>query len=108
MDKALFKAGQVVLIDTPFTNPPGHKLRPALIISILRDDVIILPITSNLNANGVLITKKDGAVEDSIIKLNNIFTIYYSEVKHIFFELNKEKKREVYTELIKMFNSLVE
>jgi len=108
MDKTLFKAGQVVLIDSPFTSSSGHKLRPALIVNITRVDVIILPITSNLNADGVLITKKEGAAEDSIIKLNNIFTIYNSEIKHIFFELTKEKKREVYTELIKRFSSLIE
>jgi hypothetical protein len=108
MDKTLLKAGQVVLIDSPFTSSSGHKLRPALIIYSIRDDVIILPITSNLNSDGILITKKEGAAEDSMIKLNNIFTIYNSEIKHVFFELTKEKKREVYVELIKRFSSLIE
>jgi len=108
MAETIFKAGQVVYVNVPFTGNKGQKLRPALIINVYKDDIIILPITSNLRSNGILITKSDGAAEDSIIKLNNIFTISKDQIMHVFFELEKNKRKEVYTGLVSCFCQLLE
>ena len=63
-------------------------------------------ITSNTKMKGVVLTKKDGAIKDSIIKTNYIFTIAEFAVKKNLFTLNKAKKSELYEELMKNLSGL--
>jgi hypothetical protein len=49
---------------------------------------------------GISLTKKDGAVKDSIIKINYIFTISRAMIEKTVFSLSKEKKKEVFDSLI--------
>ena len=51
------------------------KKRPALILFEEFDNVVVAGITSNLQMEGVPLLKEEGAVKDSVIKLNYIFTI---------------------------------
>ncbi|HCF99374.1 MAG TPA: hypothetical protein DEV93_02385 [Chloroflexi bacterium] len=49
-----YRRGDVVLVDVEFTDRSGSKLRPAVVLSTLGynqmgRDVVIVPITSNLN-----------------------------------------------------------
>ena len=50
---------------------------------------------------GILISKKEGAIKNSIVKLNYIFTISEKMVEKVLFVLSKEKKELVKSELIK-------
>ena len=50
---------------------------------------------------GIPLTKEEGAIEDSIIKLNYIFTISNEMIKKIIFSIPKEKKKIIIDELIK-------
>ncbi|OGU16293.1 MAG: hypothetical protein A2X63_00055 [Ignavibacteria bacterium GWA2_35_8] len=55
---------------------------------------------------GIPLTKKEGAVEESIIKLNYIFTITNSMISKKLFHLSIEKKKMIYNELNKKLYSL--
>ncbi|MCR4336013.1 MAG: hypothetical protein NUV57_05780 [archaeon] len=50
---------------------------------------------------GIPLTKKEGAIKDSIIKTNCIFTITEKAVGKKLFKLNKEKKKLLYAHLNK-------
>jgi hypothetical protein len=55
---------------------------------------------------GIPLTKKEGAVKDSIIKINYIFTISKAMIDKKLFHLNDDKKKMVYEELTKRLNPL--
>jgi len=48
---------------------------------------------------GIPLTKKDGALKESIVKLNYIFTISEKMVKKFLFKLSNEKKELIKKEL---------
>ena len=100
------KAGEVVLAKVQFTDTFEIKKRPALVLFEEFDNVVVAGITSNLEMKGIPITKKEGAVKDSIIKLNYIFTISKMMIEKTLFSLSKEKKRRVFEELVKKLRDL--
>ena len=53
---------------------------------------------------GVSLTKKDGALKESVIKLNYIFTISEKMVEKFLFRISHQKKKEVKDELMKKIN----
>ena len=53
-----------------------------------------------MKMEGVLLTKKEGAIKDSIIKLNYIFTISEKMIEKTLFSISEEKKKKVKEELI--------
>jgi hypothetical protein len=55
---------------------------------------------------GIPLTESEGAITDSIIKLNYIFTISNKMVSKVLFHLSKEKKHLIYEELNKRFVEL--
>ena len=57
-------------------------------------------ITSNLEMKGISLTKKEGAIKESIIKLNYIFTVSKLMIEKKLFSLSNEKKKEVYEGLV--------
>ena len=63
-------------------------------------------ITSNLNMNGIPLTKKEGAIKDSVIKLNYMFTISSVLIEKTLFSVSKVKKRKIYDTLIKNLSEL--
>ena len=65
-----------------------------------KGNIIVLGITSNLKMEGIPLTKKEGAIKDSIIKLNYIFTISEKMVEKNLFSISEEKKKKVKEELI--------
>ena len=100
------KAGDVIITLIQFTDTYEVKTRPALILFEEYDNVVVAGITSNLEMKGVILTKKEGAIKDSVIKLNFIFTISKAMISKSLFHLNKEKKRAVFDELTKRLNEL--
>lgn len=102
----MLKSGDVVLANIQYTDTFEIKKRPALILFEEFGNVVVAGITSNLLMNGVPLTKKDGAVKDSIIKLNYIFTISNAMVEKTLFSLSKEKKKEVFNALTKKISAL--
>lgn len=100
------KTGDVILAKIQFTDTFEIKKRPALILFEELDNIVVAGITSNLEMKGISITKKEGAIKDSIIKLNYIFTISKMMVEKVLFSLSKNKKKEVFDALVKKLKDL--
>lgn len=102
----MLKAGDVVLADIQFVDTFELKKRPALVLFEEFNNVVVAGITSNTEMKGITLTKSDGAIKDSIIKLNYIFTISRAMIEKTVFSLSAEKKKEVYEALIGKLDAL--
>ena len=102
----MLKSGDVIIAQIQFTDTFEIKKRPALVLFEEFDNVVVAGITSNLEMKGVPLSKKEGAVKDSVLKLNYIFTISKAMISKTLFHLNKEKKRIVFDEITKRLNEL--
>ena len=100
------RPGDVVLAQVQFTDTFEIKKRPALVLYEELDNIVVAGITSNTKMNGVPLSKDEGAVKNSVIKLNYIFTISAAMVSKILFHLNSKKKQMVFHELQKRLNEL--
>ncbi|MBS3170897.1 type II toxin-antitoxin system PemK/MazF family toxin [Candidatus Woesearchaeota archaeon] len=102
----MLNSGDIILANIQFVDTSEIKKRPALVLFEESGNVIVAGITSNLKMNGIKLTKKDGAIKDSIIKLNYIFTISEVMIEKKLFALNNLKRKEVYNELLNKLNKL--
>jgi mRNA interferase MazF len=102
----MFNSGEVILAKIQYTDTGEVKIRPALVLFEELGNVIVAGITSNVGMEGISLTKKEGMVKDSVIKLNYIFTISNQFISKRLFILNSKKKKEVFDKLIEKFNSL--
>ena len=102
----MLKAGDVVLTKVQFTDTFEIKKRPALVLFEEFDNVVVAGITSNLSMKGISITKKDGAIKESVIKINYIFTVSKMMIEKVLFFLSKDKKKEVFDKLVEKLNDL--
>jgi len=95
------KSGDVIIAQIQFTDTFEIKKRPALVLFEELDNVVVAGITSNLEMKGIPLSKEEGALKDSVIKLNYIFTVSKAMISKTLFHLKKDKKKIVYNELIK-------
>jgi len=102
----MHKPGEVVLANLQFTDTFEIKKRPALVLFEEFNNLVVAGITSNKEMEGISLTKKEGAIKDSIIKLNYIFTISEVMVEKKLFDLSKEKKQIVFDTLVKKLSNL--
>lgn len=102
----MLKAGDVVLAQVQFTDTFEVKIRPAVVLFEEFDNVVIAGITSNLAMKGIPLSKKEGAVKESVIKLNYLFTVSRAMISRVLFPLSPEKKRRLYEELIQRLGAL--
>lgn len=102
----VLKSGDVVLADVQFTDTFEIKKRPALVLFEELGNVVVAGITSNTEMKGVSLSKKDGAIKNSVIKLNYIFTISQAMIEKAVFSLSVDKKKEVYEALVGKLNAL--
>ncbi len=102
----MYKSGDIILTKIQYTDTFEVKRRPALILFKDFDNLIVAGITSNTEMKGISLSKREGAVKDSIIKLNYIFTISEEMVEKLLFSLSKEKKKKVFDELVNKLKGL--
>ena len=102
----MLKAGDVIVANVQFTDTAEVKIRPAVVLFEELGNVVIAGITSNLKMKGIPLNKSEGAIKDSVIKLNYIFTISDEMVSKVIFHLSKEKKRVIFDELSKRLDGL--
>lgn len=102
----MLKSGDIILAKVQFTDTFEIKTRPALVLFEEFDNVVVAGITSNLKMKGIPLTKKDGAIKESVIKLNYIFTISKEMASKVLFHLSKEKKSKVFEALTNRLNEL--
>ena len=100
------KSGDVVIARVQFTDSHESKIRPALVLFEELGNVVIAGITTNTEMQGIPITTKEGAAQDSVIKLNYIFTITNETILKTVFHLSKEKKALVFDGLVKKLDAL--
>jgi mRNA interferase MazF len=97
----MLKPGDIIVASVQFTETDEIKTRPAVVLFEELGNVVIAGITSNLKMKGIPLTKCEGAIKDSVIKLNYIFTISEEMVSKVVFHLSKEKKYLIFDELTK-------
>ncbi len=102
----MLKAGDVIIASVQFTDTAEIKTRPAVVLFEELGNVVIAGITSNLKMKGIPLTKSEGAIRDSVIKLNYLFTISDEMVSKVVFHLSNEKKRIMFDELSKRLDGL--
>jgi mRNA interferase MazF len=100
------KAGDVVIAQVQFTDTFEVKKRPALILFEELDNIVVAGITSNTKMKGIPLTQEEGAIKDSVIKINYIFTISNAMVSKTLFHLSSKKKQMVFHELHKRLEAL--
>lgn len=100
----MFKTGDVILAQVQFTDTFEIKARPAVVLFEEHGNIVVAGITSNLEMEGISLTKKEGAVKDSIIKVNYIFTISEKMVKKKLFSLSSDKKKMLVSEIVRRIN----
>jgi mRNA interferase MazF len=102
----MLRPGDVVLAQIQYTDTFEIKKRPALVLYEELDNIVVAGITSNTKMKGILLSKEEGAVKDSVIKLNYLFTISTAMVSKTLFHLNSKKKQMVFHELQKRLSEL--
>jgi mRNA interferase MazF len=102
----MLKAGDVIVASVQFTDTAEVKIRPAVVLFEELGNVVIAGITSNLGMKGIPLSKSEGAIKDSVIKLNYIFTISNEMVSKVVLHLSKEKKCLIFDELGKKLYGL--
>jgi len=100
------KPGDVILVTVQFTDTNEVKTRPAIVLFEEHGNTIVAGITSNLKMKGIPLNKSEGAIKDSVIKLNYIFTVSTNMTTKTLFHLSTEKKQLIHTELTKRFSNL--
>ena len=100
------KSGDVILANIQFADTFEIKKRPAVILFEELDNVIVAGVTSNLEMKGIHLTKKEGAVKESVIKLNYIFTISRMMIEKTLFSLSTEKKKQIFNGLVEKLSAL--
>ena len=98
--------GEVVLVAIQFADTFEIKKRPALVLFKEHGNIIVAGITSNTSMEGIALSKKEGAIKNSVIKLNYIFTISDSMIQKKLFQLTDKKKKLVFDELTKKLSGL--
>ncbi len=97
----MHKFGEVVLAEVQYTDTFEIKTRPAVVLFEEYGNIVIAGITSNTSMQGVVLTRDDGAMKESVIKLNYIFTVSDKMIKKVLFYLSSEKKRLIVSEFVK-------
>ena len=103
----MYKSGDVILAQIQFTDTFEIKKRPSVVLFEEFGNFIVAGITSNLRMEGISLSKDEGAIKESIIKLNYIFTITNKMIVKKLFSLSIKKKKLLYDELIKHLGDLI-
>jgi mRNA interferase MazF len=100
------KPGDVILVTVQFTDTDEIKVRPAVVLFEELGNVVVAGITSNLKMKGIPLTKSEGAIKDSVIKLDYIFTISNKMALKVLFHLSAEKMKLIFDGLSKRLREL--
>lgn len=109
---AKFVKGDVVVVPFPFSDLSNAKKRPALVVtSLIGDDVILCQITTQTRADGysVPITNTDfasgGLPQNSSVRPNRIFTADSAIILSNPGRLKKPKINEILNKIIQIIKS---
>ena len=101
-----YRQGDIVILELPFTDLLGSKLRPVLVLNAvdLGDDIIVAKITSSPGPHRIPITQSDLAMgrlrkEPSYVDCSSIFTVEKRLVVKVVGRLTEEALLKVKEEL---------
>jgi mRNA interferase MazF len=97
----MYKLGDVVLAHIQFADTFEIKQRPAVVLFEEYGNIVVAGITSNIEMKGIVLKRNEGAIKDSVIKLNYIFTISQKMINKKLFEVTNEKKKIIVDEIVK-------
>lgn len=100
------KPGDIILAHIQFADSFETKKRPAVVLFEEHNNIVVAGITSNLEMDGISLTKKEGAIKNSVIKLNYIFTISEMMIHKNLFHLSSKKKKMIFDELSNKLSAL--
>jgi len=95
----MLKSGDVVLSTGQFADTFEVKKRPVLVLFEDFGNVVVAGVTSNISMKGIPLLRDEGAVANSVIKLNYIFTISEKMIQKTLLHLSAKKKKLVFDEL---------
>ncbi len=106
-----FVAGEIVVVPFPFTDLSDSRRRPALVLSNLEgDDIVICEITSVMRKDNYVVQLENKDLESgklqikSIIRPNRILTIHKSKIVYKFGKVKDSKLQEVLEKVKIVFN----
>lgn len=102
----MLKPGDVVLAAIQFTDTFEVKKRPVVVLFEEFGNIVVAGVTSNTNMKGIPLSKKDGAMKDSIIKLNYLFTISKLMIEKTLFHLPANKKQLLHDGIVSKLKGL--
>ena len=97
----MLEFGDIILAEIQFTDRSEIKKRPAVVLFQESLNVVVVGMTSNLEREGILVTREEGAIKDSIIKTSYIFTLGLNKIIKKLFSLNETKKQVLCKEIRK-------
>lgn len=100
----MHKFGDIVLAQVQYAQSLEKKKRPALVLFEEKGNVVVAGITSNTKMEGISLTKQEGAIKDSVIKLNYIFTLSETMIDKKLFSISEQKKQLTKKELFSKIN----
>lgn len=107
-----FVKGDVVVVPFPFSDLSSSKRRPALVVTQLSgDDVILCQITTPHRADGysISLSRADFASgslkHDSTIRPNRLFTADSNTIAYSAGKVSQEKVREVVEKIVQIIRS---
>lgn len=66
--------GSIYFIDMPYSDFKQFKARPVLVFKVIdKNDLLVLPLTTNLKREGIVITHKD--IKDGTLKKNSVVIV---------------------------------
>ena len=106
-----FVAGDIIILDFPFTDLQSKKRRPAIVLLVIHDNLIIVPITSNLQRTDycVPLAPQDIIIgelrQQSLIRTDFLITCAKSIVLYTAGRVIESKRVEVAERLCAMLRS---
>lgn len=81
LKKYIMQKGEIVLVKFPFTDLSGTKVRPALLLKMIDEDVLLMFITTNLLSNNgfdILVQPsiQNGLKKTSLLKVCKLITLH--------------------------------
>lgn len=105
-----FVAGDIVVVLFPFTDLSSTRKRPALVLSdLVGDDIIVCEITSRIRKDAYVVSLENKDLQSgnlrtkSIIRTNRLLTIHKSKINYKFGKIKESKLQEVLSKIKEVF-----
>ncbi len=107
------RAGDVVLVEVPFTDLSRSKKRPAVVLLSRGQDHLLAFFTSRIEQAGpddlvVAASPKNGLAMDSAVLVTKLFTLHESLILRPLGQLSKSDHRALIQKLLTLLNRTIQ